>query len=85
MQAGNPDSGGVCYLLVYGDTFHTSVSRQPFGVFTAHPHSLLAMVAARLCVTVQASPLRMAHTAACVRPVTPILRRMFWTCSLMVS
>lgn len=31
------------------------------------------------------SPLRTAHTAAWVRSVTPILRKMCWTCSFTVS
>ena len=35
--------------------------------------------------TVYTSPLRTAHTAACVRSETPILRRMCCTCSLTVS
>ncbi len=30
-------------------------------------------------------PLRTAHTAACVRSETPILRKMCWTCSFTVS
>ena len=33
----------------------------------------------------QTSPLRTAQTAACVRSVTPIFRKMCWTCSLTVS
>ena len=36
-------------------------------------------------VGAQTSDLRTAHTAACVRSVTPILRRMCCTCSLTVS
>jgi len=53
----------------------SEAARKPWASWKAH----------RAPAASQTSFLRTAQTAACVRSQTPILRRMCWTCSLIVS